>query len=87
MLIALHARLLNAFGHGGGLHHGRAAGLHLLGVLLMITATVVLAAAATGGVSEWVGRRLHDEDTTKAAAWVTFLLVFGALGWLTLRVV
>lgn len=82
----VHGRLLSGFGHGG-LRHGSMAGVHLLGTLLMIVATVVLAAAATAGVSEWVGRRFKNEDSTRAAAWVTFLLVFVALGWLTLRVV
>lgn len=77
---------MSGFGHGG-LRHGSTAGLHLLGVLLMIAATIVLAAAATAGISEWVGRRFQNEDSTRAAAWVTFLLVFAALGWLTLRVV
>jgi hypothetical protein len=81
-----HQRLLSSFGHGG-LRHGNIAGLHLLGVLLMIAATIVLAAAATAGVSEWVGRRFNNEDSTRAAAWITFLIVFIALGWLTLRVV
>ncbi len=87
MLILLHGRLFGGFGHGGGLRHGSTAGLHLLGVLLMITATIVLAAAATAGVSEWVGRHVRNEDSTRAAAWATFLIVFVALGWLTLRVV
>ena len=82
----VHGRLLSGFGHGG-LRHGSMAGVHLLGTLLMIVATVVLAAAATAGVSEWVGRRFRNEDSTRAAAWFTFLLVFVALGWLTLRVV
>lgn len=63
------------------------AGVHLLGTLLMIVATVVLAAAATAGVSDWAARRFKNEDSIRAAAWVTFLLVFVALGWLTLRVV
>jgi len=86
MLASMHGRLMSGFGHGG-LRHGSTAGLHLLGVLLMIAATIVLAAAATAGISEWVGRRFQNEDSTRAAAWVTFLLVFAALGWLTLRVV
>jgi len=73
-------------GHGG-LRHGGMAGLHLLGVLLLIAATIVMAAAATAGVSEWMGRHIHSEDSTRLAAWVTFVLVFGALGWLTLRVI
>jgi hypothetical protein len=85
MLAMLHGRLFGGFGHGG-LRHGSMAGLHLLGVLLMIAATVVFAAAATAGVSEWMGRRVRNEDSIKAAAWVTFVLVFVALGWLTLRV-
>jgi hypothetical protein len=50
-------------------------------------ATVVLAAAATAAMSEWISRRYRNENSTKAAAWVTFLVVFVALGWLTLRVV
>jgi len=54
--------------------------------LLMIAATVVLAAAATAGISEWVDRRFHREDSTKLAGWVTFVIVFALLGWLTLRV-
>jgi hypothetical protein len=82
----LHSRLFGAFGHGG-LRHGGTAGLHILGTLLMITATIVLAAAATAGMSEWAGRHMHNEDSTKLAAWVTFILVFAVLGWLTLRVV
>jgi hypothetical protein len=86
MITSVHGRLLSGFGHGG-LRHGSMAGVHLLGTLLMIVATVVLAAAATAGVSDWVGRRFKNEDSTRAAAWVTFLLVFVALGWLTLRVV
>lgn len=85
MLLALHGRLLSGFGHGG-LRHGGTAGIHLLGVLLMIAATVVLAAAATAGMSEWVERRFHSQDSTKVAGWVTFLIVFVLLGWLTLRV-
>lgn len=87
MFAHLHGRFFGGgFGHGGrGMH--MAAGLHLLGTLLMIAATVVFAAAATAGVSEWVQRRTRNEDSTKAAAWVTFVLVFVALGWLTLRVV
>ena len=47
---------------------------------------VVLAAAATAAVSDWVARKYGNEDSTKAAAWVTFLIVFVALGWLTLRI-
>ncbi|MGH6876195.1 MAG: hypothetical protein ACREHV_02325 [Rhizomicrobium sp.] len=82
----MHGRLFSGFGHGG-LRHGGMAGIHLLGILLMIAATIVLAAAATAGISEWVGRHFQNEDSTKAAAWVTFVLVFAVLGWLTLRVV
>jgi hypothetical protein len=52
----------------------------------MITATVVLAAAATAGISEWAERRFRSEDSTKLAGWVTFVIVFALLGWLTLRV-
>jgi hypothetical protein len=85
MLAALHGRLLSGFGHGG-LRHGGTFGIHLLGVLLMITATIVLAAAATAGVSEWVQRRYHSDDSTKLAGWFTFAIVFAILGWLTLRV-
>jgi hypothetical protein len=85
MLVALHRRLLSGFGHGG-LRHGSTAGIHLLEILLMIAATVVFAAAATAGVSEWVDRRFHREDSTKLAGWATFVIVFGFLGWLTLRV-
>lgn len=81
----MHGRFLGGF-HHGGLRHGGTAGLHLLGVLLMVAATVVLAAAATAGMSEWVGRRFHSGDSAKVAGWVTFVLVFVALGWLTLRV-
>jgi len=87
MLVILSVRLLRGFGHGGGLRHGSLVGIHILGVLLMIAATIVLAAAATAAVSSWVARRYNNEDSTKAAAWVTFLLVFVALGWLTLRIV
>ena len=86
MIYLVHGRLMSGFGHGG-LRHGNVLGLHILGVLLMIAATVVLAAAATAAMSEWVSRRYRNEDSTKAAAWVTFLVVFAALGWLTLRVV
>lgn len=86
MLTMLHPRLFGSFGHGG-LRHGGMAGLHILGTLLLIVATIVLAAAATAGVSEWVSRRFQNEDSTRAAAWITFLIVFVALGWLTLRVV
>jgi hypothetical protein len=82
-----HRQLMSGFGHGGGLRHGNMAGLHILGVLAMIAATVVLAAAATAGVSEWIGSRYKNENSTRAAAWITFLVVFVALGWLTLRVV
>jgi len=85
MLVGLHGRLLSGLGHGG-LRHGHTAGVHLLGVLLMIAATIVFAAAATAGVSEWVERRYRREDSTKLAGWVTFVIVFGILGWLTLRV-
>jgi hypothetical protein len=85
MLVGLHGRLLQGFGHGG-LRHGNTAGVHLLGILLMIAATVVFAAAATAGVSGWVERRYHREESTKLAGWVTFVIVFGILGWLTLRV-
>ena len=87
MLVHIHSRMLGGgIGHGGA-HHNMAAGLHLLGILLLIAATIVFAAAATAGVAEWMERRYHNEDSTKAAAWFTFLLVFVALGWLTLRVV
>lgn len=85
MVAMLRGRLLSGFGHGG-LRHGGTAGLHLLGVLLLVAATIVLAAAATAVVGEWAGRRFHSEDTGKAAAWVTFVVVFVTLGWLTLRV-
>jgi hypothetical protein len=85
MLVALHGRLLSGLGHGG-LRHGGTFGIHLLGVLLMIAATIVLAAAATAGVSEWVERRFGNEDSTKLAGWGTFVIVFALLGWLTLRV-
>jgi hypothetical protein len=85
MLVALHGRLFSGLGHGG-LRHGHTAGIHLLGVLFMIAATVVLAAAATAGVSEWVQRRFSSEDSTRVAGWVTFVVVFALLGWLTLRV-
>jgi len=85
MFVALHGRLFAGLGRGG-LRHGGTFGLHLLGVLLMIVATVVLAAAATAGVSEWVGRRFQSEDSTKLAGWATFAVVFVLLGWLTLRV-
>jgi hypothetical protein len=85
MLVALHGRLLSGFGHGG-MRHGHTGGIHLLAVLLMIAATVVFAAAATAGISEWVERRYHREDSTKLAGWATFLIVFVLLGWLTLRV-
>lgn len=86
VIVFAHSRLFSGFGHGGGLRHS-AVGFHLLGILLMIVATVVLAAAATAGMSELIDRRFHNEDSTKAAAWVTFLLVFVGLGWLTLHVV
>jgi hypothetical protein len=85
VLAMFHSRFLGGFGHGG-IRHGGTAGIHLLGVLLMIAATIVLAAAATAVVGEWAERRFRNEDTSKAAAWVTFVLVFVALGWLTLRV-
>ena len=89
MQAIIYARLLGhfgGFGHGG-LRHGNVFGLHLLGVLLMIAVTVVGAAAATTLVSSWVAKRSRNEDSTKAAAWVTFLIVFVALGWLTLRII
>lgn len=82
----MHGRLFSGFGHAG-LRHGGTLGIHILGMLLMVAATVVFAAAATAGVSEWVERRYHREDSTKLAGWITFLIVFGLLGWLTLRVV
>jgi hypothetical protein len=85
MLDALHGKLFSSFGHGG-MRHGSTAGIHLLGVLLMIAATVVLAAAATAGMSDWVDRHFHSEDSTRLAGWATFLIVFVLLGWLTLRV-
>lgn len=81
----LHPRLFGAF--HGGLRHGGMAGIHILGILLMIAGTIVLAAAATAGMSELVGRQFNNEDSTKLAAWITFIVVFGFLGWLTLRVV
>ena len=87
MRALVHGRLLGGFGHGGGLHHGSLHGLHVLGVVVMIALTIVLAAAATTAVTSWVARRYGNEESTKAAAWVTFLLVFVALGWLTLRFV
>jgi hypothetical protein len=85
MLVSLHGRFFHGALHGG-LRHGGTFGLHLLGVLLMIAATIVLAAAATAGMSDWVDKHFHSEDSTKAAAWVTFVIVFAVLGWLTLRV-
>jgi hypothetical protein len=88
MQAIVYARLMghfHGFGHGG-LRHGNLFGLHLLGVLLMIAVTVVGAAAATTLVSSWIAKRYQNEDSTKAAAWVTFVLVFVALGWLTLRI-
>jgi hypothetical protein len=87
MLAIVYARLLGGFGHGGGLRHGSLAGLHILGVIVMLSLTIVLAAAATTAVSSWVTKRYSNEDSTKTAAWVTFVLVFVALGWLTLRFV
>lgn len=89
MLATVYARLMGGFagfGHGG-LRHGNLAGLHILGILLMISATIVLAAAATAVVSSWTARKYQNEDSTKAAAWVTFVIVFVALGWLTLRII
>jgi hypothetical protein len=86
MFLSMHGRFFSGMGHGG-FRHGGTFGIHLLGVLLLIAATIVLAAAATAGVSEWMGRHFESEDSTKLAAWVTFVLVFGALGWLTLRVI
>lgn len=88
MLAVIGVRLLGGFtglGHGG-LRHGNLAGVRFLGILLMIAATVVLAAAATAAVSSWVAAKYRNEDSTKAAAWVTFLIVFVALGWLTLHI-
>ena len=89
MLAVIYARLMgrfSGFGHGG-LRHGNVFGLRLLGVLFMIAATVVLAAAATAAVSSWVDRKYKNKDSTNAAAWVTFLIVFITLGWLTLRII
>ena len=89
MLVIVYARLMGGFaglGHGG-LRHGNLAGLHILGVLLMISATIVLAAAATTVMGSWAARKYRNEDSTKAIAWVTFLIVFVALGWLTLRII
>ncbi|HLY06010.1 MAG TPA: hypothetical protein VKR31_09705 [Rhizomicrobium sp.] len=89
MLAIVHARLMGGFaglGHGG-LRHGNLIGLRILGTLLMVAATVVLAAAATAAVSSWVQTKYRSEDSTKAAAWVTFVIVFVALGWLTLRII
>ena len=86
MLVTVYAKLFRGFGHRGGLHHGSLAGFHILGVLLMIAATIVLAAAATAAVSSWVARKYRNEDSTNAAAWVTFVIVFVALGWLTLHI-
>lgn len=89
MLVTVYARLMGGFagfGHGG-LRHGNLIGLRILGILLMISATIVVAAGATTVVSSWVAKRYRNEDSTKAAAWVTFLIVFAALGWLTLRII
>jgi flagellar basal body-associated protein FliL len=72
--------------HHGGLRHHNLFGLHLLAILLMIAVTIVAAAAATTLVSSWVAKRYRNEDSTKAAAWVTFVVVFAALGWLTLHI-
>ncbi|HEX3429833.1 MAG TPA: hypothetical protein VHT03_03020 [Rhizomicrobium sp.] len=88
MSAVIYVRLMSGFsgfGHGG-LRHGNLAGLHILGILLMIAVTVVFAAAATAGVSSWVAKTYRNENSTKAAAWVTFVIVFAALGWLTLRI-
>jgi len=87
MLAVISARLLGGFAGLG--HHGlhrSVFGLRLLGILLMIAATIVLAAAATTAVSSWVASKYGNEDSTKAAGWVTFLIVFIALGWLTLHI-
>lgn len=89
MLAIVYARLMGRFaglGHGG-LRHGSVAGLRILGILVLIVVAVVLAAAATTAVSSWVQTKYRNEDSTKAAAWVTFLIVFVALGWLTLRII
>jgi len=89
MQAMVYARLMAGIGggHRFGLRHGNLFGLHILGTLLMVAATVVLAAVATAGVAEWADRKYGKEDTTKAAAWITFLVVFAALGWLTLHFV
>ena len=89
MQAIVYARLMGGFaglGHGG-LRHGNLAGLHLLGVLLMIGVTIIAAAAATTAVSSWVETKYRNEDSTRAAAWVTFVIIFVALGWLTLRII
>ena len=89
MLAIYSVRLMGGFAHfgHGGLHHGHLFGLRLLGILLMVAATIVLSAAATTAVSSWIARKYHNEDSTNVAGWVTFALVFVVLGWLTLRIV
>ena len=88
MLAILSVRLLTGFGHhSGGLRHGSLVGLHIVGILAMISATVILAAGAATAVTSWLAKRSSNEDSIKAVAWVTFLLVFVALGWLTLRII
>lgn len=89
MLAIVFARLMGGFAGLGhhGLRHGNVAGLRILGIFLLIAATVVLAAAATTAVSSWVQTKYRNEGSTKVAAWVTFLIVFVALGWLTLRII
>ena len=87
MLVIVYARLMRGFGGlgHGGLRHGNLVGLHILGALLMVAATIVLSAIAMAAASSWAAKKYRNEDSTKAVAWVTFLIVFVALGWLTLR--
>ena len=88
MVAIYSARLMGGFAHfgHGGLALGHLLGFRLLGILLMLTATIVLSAAATTAVSSWIAKKYHNEDSTNLAGWVTFILVFGVLGWLTLRI-
>lgn len=88
MLAIYSVRLMGGlahFGHGG-FHHGHLFSLRLLIILLGVAGTIVLSAAATTGVSSWIARKYHNEHSTNVAGWVTFILVFAVLGWLTLRI-
>lgn len=88
MVAIYSARLMGGFAHfgHGGLRMGHLFSFRILEILLMLAATIVVSAAATTAVSSWIARKYHNEDYTNVAGWVTFILLFAVLGWLTLRI-